>query len=58
MKRSYFETPRTMRDATWLDGADPIEKFEPSPMLGLSDWILAIVIGLGLAVLLVHQLSK
>ena len=58
MKRSYFETPRTMRDSTWLDGADPIEKFERSPMLGLSDWILAIVIGLGLAVLLVHQLSK
>ena len=58
MKPSYFQTPRTMRDANWSYNSDPIERFERSPMFGLSDWILAIVIGVGLAVLLVHQLSK
>jgi len=58
VKPSYFQTPRTMRDATWSYNSDPIERFERSPTLGVSDWILAVVIAVGLAWLLVYQLSK
>ena len=53
MKSSYISTPRTMEDATWVAGGQAIHHYPQSRTERAAGVVLAVVIGIALAVLLV-----
>ena len=52
MKSSYITTPRTMADATWVAGGQAIHHYPQSRTEFAAGLVLAVVIGIALAVLL------
>jgi hypothetical protein len=53
VKQSYYTTPRSMSQAQWAFDADPIERYPQSRQEAAYGVVLAVVIGIGLAVALV-----
>ena len=56
MKHSHMTTPRTLRDGTWCEWGDPVERISRKTEAGLGV-LLSCVIGILGAVVLVHWWS-
>lgn len=54
MKSSYYTTPRTMDEATWISGGNAVHHYPQSRTEVAAGVVLAVVLGIVFAAALLH----